>query len=35
MRMFLIKQLSAIKKKLGVRSIIVASPLRVKTQATI
>ena len=35
MRMFLIKQLSSIKKKLGVRSVIVASPLRVKAQAMI
>ena len=35
MRMFLIKQLSSIKKKLGVRSVIVASPLRVKAQAVI
>ena len=35
MRMFLIKQLSSIKKKLGVRSVIVASPLKVKAQAMI
>ena len=35
MRMFLIKQLSSIKKKLGVRSVIKASPLRVKAQAMI
>ena len=35
MRRFHIKQLISIKKKLGVKSIIVASPLRVKKNQAI